>query len=188
MQMFPTGARKGRIDGTQVRSLVVRALPGTRVVLAASDKDAWQLASWRCIRMLDGSSLRSDTKNGLPGVRIPDLELLDHHGAKRTDPELQSSYPAADSLEAGQGWTFGRPGNLANRIAMVRVDREGVDAVPVLGAPELVAQGILESLQRYHPDAVPTALEEACRQLERVLEGPDLAQRIALLREGFEPR
>lgn len=186
MQMFPTGARKGRIDGTDLRSLVIRALPGTRVVLAASDKDSWQLASWRCIRMLEGSSLRSDTKNGLPGIRVPDIEMFDHHGAKRTDPELQSSYPAVDSLEAGEGWTFGRPGNLANRVAMIRVDREGVGAAPVLGAPELVAQGILASLRHSHPDALPAALEAACKQLARVLEGPDASLRIEHLRAEFE--
>ena len=186
MQLFPTGARGGRIDGAHLRSLLIRALPGTRIVLAASDKDAWQLATWRCIRVMEAHSLRSDTKNGLPGVRIPDLELLDHHGAKRTDPELQSGYPLAETLDAGQGWTFGRPGTLANRITMIRVDREGVDEELVPGAPELVAHGILDALRRSHPDAVPTALDAACKQLERVLEGPDAPQRIEALRSSFE--
>ena len=72
MQLYPTGARRGRID-EEVRSMVIRAFPGTRIVLCASNRDAWELAAWRCIRILEGSSLASEQRNGLRGVRVPDL-------------------------------------------------------------------------------------------------------------------
>lgn len=183
MQFFPTGARKGTIDGTQVRSAVIRALPGTRVVFAASDKDTWELVTWRAVRMLDGHSLKSQQRHGLPGVRLPDLELLDRHGAKKTDPDFESTYPSAETLLEGTGWTFGRPGKLANRVKMIRIHREG-DTGLVETNEEVVAAAILESL-RDQPAALSTALEAATRKLEAVLEGGDVADRIQNLRDRF---
>jgi hypothetical protein len=184
VQLFPQGAQKGTIDGSEMSSMVLRGVLGTRVILCASTSENWDLAAWRCVRMLEKHSLRSEQKHGLPGIRVPDLELLDTHGAKRTDPDFQSSYPAADSLAEGTGWTFGKVGKLSNRVAMILVDREDVDGV-VLSPPERVAVAILEHLVATQPAAVPDALQAACEQLQKELSGPDIAERIERLQKRF---
>lgn len=157
MQMFPTGARKGSIDG-DVRSVVIRAFPGTQVVLCASDREAWELAAWRCVRLLEGSSLPSQQRNGLPGVRVPDLAYYDRYDAKKTDPEVQQGFETVDRLEQGTSWTFGH-GDVSRRIAMIRVHYHDVERA--LSPEEAVADAILEALRRDHPEAVDTALEAA---------------------------
>lgn len=157
MQMFPTGARRGRIDG-EVRSVVIRAFPGTRVVLCASDKDAWELAAWRCIRVLEASSLPSRERNGLPGVRVPDLAVLDAFDAKKTDSEVRQGFPQVDRLADGTGWTFGH-GDVSRRVAMIRVEREDLEAEAP--AEERAILAVLEVLRRDHPEAVEAAVEAA---------------------------
>ena len=157
MQLYPTGARRGRID-EEVRSMVIRAFPGTRIVLCASNRDAWELAAWRCIRILEGSSLASEQRNGLRGVRVPDLGVYDAFDAKRTDPDVQQGFPHAERLEDGQGWTFGH-GDVSKRVAMIRVEREDRLVQPTTDEAALVA--VLEALRREHPEAVETALEAA---------------------------
>ncbi|MCB9675549.1 MAG: hypothetical protein H6737_10560 [Alphaproteobacteria bacterium] len=183
VQLFPTGARKGTLLGNELSSLVIRALPGTRVILAASDNDAWENAAWRCIRMVPGNFMRSEQRNGLPGVRIPDLDMMDAYTAKKTATDFEASYPYVDRLADGEGWTFGRGGGLKNRVAMVIVDREDVSGrVPTPG--EVVASAILGVLRERWPDAVPDALDAAEEALRHVVHEADVDERIADLREG----
>lgn len=184
VQLFPQGARKGTIDGEALSSLVIRATLGTRVILCASQTDAWELAAWRCIRVLEGSSLRSEDKHGLPGVRVPDLAWYDRHNAKRTDPEVQSSFPAVETLAEGEGWTFGRLGRLSNRVSMILVDREDRSGV-VLTPVERVAVAILDSIATTAPDALADAVDAATAQLDKELTVADAAERIERLRARF---
>jgi hypothetical protein len=186
VQLFPQGARKGTIDGSAVRSLVIRAVYGTRVVLCASKTDAWELAAWRCIRVLEGSSLRSAEKHGLAGVRVPDLAWHDGHGAKRTDPEVQATFPAVETLADGTGWTFGRPGRLAGRVAMIRVEREDATG-RVLTPAERVAMAILDTVAVDAPEQLPRLLDTALQQVERELDGPDVAERLEALAGRYRP-
>lgn len=183
-QLFPQGARKGTIDGSALRSLVIRAVPGTRIVLCASQSDAWELAAWRCIRVLEGSSLRSEQKHGLPGVRIPDIDWCDRYSAKRTDPEVQATCPAADTLADGEGWTFAHPGQLGGRVAMIRVEREDVSG-RVLTPAERVAIAMLDTVAEQAPDHLPTVLQSALTQLEKELSGADVAERLEQLAERY---
>ncbi len=167
-QFFPTGAQRGTIDGSQVSSMVIRALHGTRIVLAASDGSDWQSAAWRCIRMLPGHTMGSAQKTGLPGVRIPDLDLLDEPDAKRTDTGLEASYAYVERVKDGTGWTFGRGGGLKNRIQMVRIEREDATG-PAASSEEAVARAMIRALREHHPDAVDAAAEAALD----VLANPD---------------
>ncbi|MEZ4322144.1 MAG: hypothetical protein R3F61_32025 [Myxococcota bacterium] len=185
VRFFPSGAQRGGWDGREVSSLVIRALPGTRVILAASDGDHWQQAAWRCIRVVSGHSLPSEKATGLPGVRVPDIDMMDAYDAKKTETDFQASYPYVDAVEQGSGWTFGRGGGLKNRIAMVLIEREDdVGRVPTAG--ETVARAILDTLHRTHPDALPGALEAAALALSHVLDGADADERIHDLRAAYE--
>ena len=174
VQLFPTGARRGDLDGTQCSSVGIRALHGTRVILAASDKDTWELAAWRCIRVLPGTTLLPENPNGLPGLRVPDLDALDPFNSKRAESDLVSTYPNVAKLEDGEGWTFGRNGTLKNRIRFVWVEREDeVARIPT--APEKVARAILSVLQKDYPDAVGPALNAAVDALTQVMKDPQEA-------------
>ena len=169
-QFFPQGARRGRMDGTKLRSLLIRAVPGTRVLLKASKTEAWEQASWRCVRVLARTSVPSGQKNGLPGVRIPDLDRLDEFGARKTDRDFEQSIIQVESLAHGTGWTFGR-GLIANRVAVIRIEREDtvVESARV-STPSALRQtietlepwpeardAVLEMLRRDHPEALREA-------------------------------
>jgi len=182
VQLFPSGARRGSVDGGAVHSMVIRAFAGTRVILAASDSDDWEKAAWRCIRVLEGTAMRSKMRYGMPGVRLPDIDMLDEVDAKKTATDFQSSYTYVDSLADGEGWTFGRAGGLKNRIAMISIERED-DVGRVLTPGEVVARAMLSELREHHPEAVAGALDAAAGSLTSLLEGADAAQRVEALRE-----
>ncbi len=175
-QLFPGGARRGDLDGG-IRSLVVRAVPHTRVILAASSGEDWTLAAWRCIRVLPGSSVPSRRRNGLPGVRVPNLDTLDPYDAKRTDPQVEMGYPRVESPELGQGWTFGGGGSVAGRVRLIVVEREGAEG-RVEHPVERVARAILD---RIPAEARGPALDAAVAQLRRELAGDDVEERIRAL-------
>lgn len=129
-QVFPR-SRKGKILSEDVRSMVIRAPHGVRLILCANATDDWEQWPWRCVRMLPGSTMPSPRGEvGLPGVVIPDLDLLDPFHAKRTNPDLQSSYPLVDRLVDGTGWTFGRAGlpSLKAHVRMIRIEPDGAAA------------------------------------------------------------
>lgn len=184
VQLFPQGARKGELDGSELRSLVIRAVPGTRIYLCASRTEAWELAAWRCVRVLTESSLASQEKNGLPGVRIPDLDQHDPWGAKRTDPDMQVTCPAVESPEQGEGWTFAHPGTLGGRVAMIRIEREDSTG-RVLSPSERVAMAMLDTLLERAPEQVPAVLDTALQHLERELAGADLHERLEALSRRY---
>lgn len=185
VQLFPTGSRKGQFKDTSIRSLVVRAPIGTRVVLAASSSDSWSIASWRCIRMLEGQVVPSEQRNGLPGVRIPQLDVLDPFDAKRTDREVESGVPKVDELADGVGWTFGHGGSIGGRVAMILVEREEADGL-VRTPAERVAAAMLQRLEATHAGAVAVALDAALEQLAVELTGPDTERRLARFREEWD--
>lgn len=120
-QLFPSGHRKGTIEGDRLRSIVIGAPFGIRITLCASeDERRWQDSAWRCIRLVEGTTYF--TSDGTPAVRVPDLEWLDGFDQKKSS-QLQS-YPHADLLAEGKDWTFGRGGVLQNRVRMIRVEHE----------------------------------------------------------------
>ena len=158
VRIFPQGNRQGDVRGEDIGSMVIRAPHGVRVVLITEPGPGWRDHPWRCIRVLEGASLPA-RKPGLPGVRIPDLDLLDEHGAKKTDPDLESTYPRAASIEDGQGWTFGRIGRIKNRVQRIRVERDGSASGAVLAEPDALARAVVERLGPDSVDEVAAALE-----------------------------
>ena len=123
VQLFP-GGRQGSIQAADLSSVVIRAQLGTRVTLMTETGPRWWAHPWRCIRFIPGHVVPSGRRTGLPGVRIPDLDRLDPVNAKRTDRELESSYPIVATPNDGTGWTFGAIGHpeLKGNIQAIRVE------------------------------------------------------------------
>lgn len=119
VQIFPSG-RQGQLPD-ELSSLIVVGPLGTRVVLITSQVGDYHQAPWRCIDLIKGQSFKS--KDGRPAVRVPDLDLLDKADAHRSDGEFEQSYDIAATLEAGKGWTFGRPGGIKEKVVLVRIER-----------------------------------------------------------------
>jgi hypothetical protein len=103
----------------ELRSLVFVAQIGTTLVLKTSDGEDWEDHPWRAIRLLKGKCFT--TAQGATAVRVPDLDWLDKADARRTDPDTQECFPHADSLATGEGWTFGRAGELKGKIVKISV-------------------------------------------------------------------
>lgn len=168
VRIFPGGNRQGNVPTGDLSSVLIRAPYGTRVIFITNAGPSWQEHPWRCVRLIEGSSLRASGV-GLPGVRLPDLDRLDHHGAKTTDRELEVSYPMADTLDAGEGWTFGRIGELKKKVVLIRVekDRAPIDAdVPL---PEAVAQGVFTRLIARDPGRRSDWQNDVSAALQRAL-------------------
>lgn len=119
VQVFPSG-RQGDLPD-ELSSLIVVGPMGTRIVLVTSRVGDYHQAPWRCIDLVKGNAFK--TKDGRPGVRVPDLDLLDKADAQRSDPEFEQTFDFAADLESGRGWTFGRPGAIKERVLLVRVER-----------------------------------------------------------------
>jgi hypothetical protein len=123
VQVFPSGSRKGGLRTGELKSIVVLAPIGVRVILCASaDRHKWQEAAWRCVRQLPG--YRFTNAEGNTGVRIPDFDWMDPPDQKKRNEDTQVSYPFAARLEDGVGWTFGRGGGLGDRVNAILIERE----------------------------------------------------------------
>jgi hypothetical protein len=123
-RIFAAGGRQGQqLEGDLLSSFWVVAPYGTRVVFcAASEGDPdWLVKPWRAVIIQKGSVFK--TQDGLPGVRVPDIDYHDKFSAQRTDPDFQESFPFAKTLEEGKTWTFGNSNMLSNRISCIRVDK-----------------------------------------------------------------
>lgn len=148
LRVFPSGSQQGGIDVADLRSLVIRAPHGTRVVLLTEAGAEWEEHPWRCVRVLREHSVPSRQRTGLPGVRLPDLDLLDEPAAKRTRDGLQSSYPLVERFADGEGWTFGRSGSrsLKAHVVAIRLERDEGGARPMHPA-ERVARALLAAAE-----------------------------------------
>jgi len=122
VEIHAVGGRQGDLGTEDIRSLVLLAPIGTRIVLCTSeDPERWIESAWRCAKVTKDSAFR--TKEGRTAVRIPDLDWYDEPDARRTDPDLQASFEEAVDL-SHPGWTFGRLGNgLKGRIKQIRIDK-----------------------------------------------------------------
>ncbi len=169
VRVFPGGGRQGDVASEHLQSLVIRAPAGTRVVLVGEPGPYWQRGPWRCLRVLESVAMAPSRPGALPGLRVPDLDLLDAVDAKRTGTQLQASYPFVDTFEAGSGWTFGRGGGLKGAVRLVRVERDRIDADQGLTAVERALRTVLESVHRQHPAVLDDVLKGACDALRTEL-------------------
>jgi hypothetical protein len=122
-QIYASGFRRGTLEGLRLKSIVIGAPYGTRITLCATtDEVNWEDAPWRTIRILEGQTYH--TGEGVPAVRVPDIDWLDGFDQRRTNTKHQQSYPLAKKLVDGTAWTFGTGASLHNRVRMIRVERE----------------------------------------------------------------
>ncbi len=118
------GRQGGEIAPEDLKSLVVLGAVGTRVVMKTVTTDDWEKHPWRAVIVTAKHHYR--TKEGETGVRVPDLDWFDKPDARRTDPDMQESFPMAATLAEGMasgGWTFGLPGTLKQRIKAIVIDK-----------------------------------------------------------------
>lgn len=121
IRIFPSG-KQGDVDHT-FQSMRVGATKGLRVYLCTStDDEHWQQFPWRCVRVVSGVGLKTETRRTL--LNIHDLDQGQSPGDKSLK-HGQDGFPEVDSPEDGEGWTFGKgAGKLKNRIRMIRVVKE----------------------------------------------------------------
>ncbi len=107
VRIFVGGRKQGKeVDGTRVKSCGIIAPIGTRLVLCASDLDeGWEDEPWRAVVLTAGFTFKM--KDGRDAVQLPDLDLMDEPGSKRSDPDFTAGFPQAATLEEGVGWTYG---------------------------------------------------------------------------------
>jgi hypothetical protein len=123
VEFHAMGGRQGDLQPEDMKSVAIVGPMGLRVVFKTSDDpEEWQRHSWRCVRLLAGHTFT--TKEGRPGVRIPDLDLLNAPDARRTDPDFEELFEEAAGLEGAKGWTFGHAGRvpLKANIRAIQVD------------------------------------------------------------------
>ncbi len=164
IRIFPGANVRGNVATADLKSMVIRASCGIRLVLISEPGPDWQSHPWRCVRVLEHRSVPSAHKNGLPGVRIPDLDLLDEPDAKRTETDRHVSYSNVASFEDGTEWTFGRVGELKGKVAMIRVERDRVADTSAQSEAESFARALVtrvadrdrEDARRLLPDLLAT--------------------------------
>lgn len=124
-QIYASGFRRGTLEGDRLKSIVIGAPYGTRIILCTTtDEERWEDAPWRAIRIIEGQTYH--TGEGVPAVRVPDLDWLDGFDQKRTGQDGQQSYATVQRVSEGRGWTFGSGTGLHNKIKMIRVEKESM--------------------------------------------------------------
>jgi len=166
VRVFPGGNHTGDVAAGQLRSMVLRAPYGIRIILISDPGPRWEASPWRCIRMLEDHSLRSEG-HGMPGVRIPNIDLLDKHGAKRTDDFMETSYPIADRLIDGASWTFGRPGGL--QVKLIRIERDRVASEVALPPVDALARQLYARVVARDPAQAAALRADLSATLHEVL-------------------
>ncbi len=123
VSIHPAGGRQGSsLKDFAFRSLIVVGPIGTRLTLRTSVlEQGWEDRPWRVINIQKGHAWK--TKTGKPAVRVPDIDWYDGPNAQRTDPDFQQGFPMAKTVEAGEGWTFGKPGSIGGNVSAIAVDR-----------------------------------------------------------------
>ena len=174
MRIFPTGSQQGKIATEELSSMIIRAPYGTRLLLITNPGPDWQEYPWRCVRMLDGEAV-VPKQGTLPGVRLPDLDLLTAYDAKKINPDYQVSYEFVDSLEEGSGWTFGKGGEgpIKGRVKLIRLEREDLAITASTASQKALvalAKGIVTNAGDLPPEALQQAVAAALEQ-ELISEG-----------------
>lgn len=143
-QIYASGFRRGTLEGDRLKSIVIGAPYGTRITLCATtDEVNWEDAPWRTIRLVEGQTYH--TGEGVPAVRVPDIDWLDAFDSRRSNTSNQQSYPLAKRIVDGTTWTFGSGASLHNRVRMIRVDKDDrpivydPNAAPTEGASDPAA-------------------------------------------------
>ncbi|MFH1463955.1 MAG: hypothetical protein ABIO70_06195 [Pseudomonadota bacterium] len=167
VRVFPAGNIQGSLEPADMNAVVIRAFHGTRVILATRPEGDFEEGPWRCVRVLPGHSLAAEKDVGLPGVRIPDLDRLDAHSARRTATDLEQSYPLVRRFEEGEGWTFGTVGfpELKGHVRRIIIEKDDAPRARPLTEGERVARAVLARAREVAPEAVDALLAAAGEEL-----------------------
>ncbi len=184
LRVFPGGNKQGTdVQPEDLRSMVIRAPIGTRLVLCRSSGPDWEDLAWRCVRLIEGQVVPPERPGGMPGLRLPDLDLLDAPDAKHTARELQSTYDHAERLVDGRGWTFGRRGELKGKVTTIRIERDAPAEARPEGAVPRFADALLRRLDAEDP-ALARAVAPHVEALLAEAPGPQAAERAAAIVRG----
>jgi hypothetical protein len=167
LRVFPTGSRKGQLDSDELRSMVIRAHHGTRVILSTRSSGPIEDAPWRCVRVTEGFSIPSEEARGMPGVRLPHLDRIDKPSALRTNQQLASSYPLVEHFDEGEGWTFGTTGipALEGHVRRIIIEKDDGPRVRKVGEAERMARLLLSRVRELAPAALAELTELAASDL-----------------------
>lgn len=166
LRIFPAGNKQGSdIAPEDLRSMVIRAPLGTRVVLCRGSGPEWEELPWRCIELVRGKVVPPARATGMPGVRIPDLDLMDAPNAKHVSRDLQASYPRAETLQEGEGWSFGRPGQLKGKVTAIRILKAGGTERGPSAQEQLLAR-LLDRVNDRDPAAARALVDDLVTVLE----------------------
>jgi len=149
LRVFPTGSIKGKIAVEDLKSMIIRAPYGMRIILCTVTVDNWEDFPYRCITMRKGESIPSAEPNGLPGIRIADVDYQDEPDCKRLSETLLQSYSIAESFADGAGWSFGKVGSqkLKSSIKMIIFERVAEGEDPAVSEAENMARVLLQKAQ-----------------------------------------
>ncbi|MEC7983920.1 MAG: hypothetical protein VX278_02075, partial [Myxococcota bacterium] len=168
VRIFPGRSIRGTFRSNELRSLVIRASFGTQVVLATRPGSDWEDGSWRCINLIQGFHVPSAKARGFPGVRIPDLDLLNAPDAKRIQSDFQSSFPMVSSVAAGEGWTYGHidTDKLKGNITRIIIRKVGLQSTLKLSPLQQQARSILQVAHEQKVDCFSLLVEAAERTMD----------------------
>ena len=120
VEIWPS-SRQGDFRADQMRSVELHAQHRIRFVFMTQPGPDWEKHPWRAVVMTPGHT--EDGHLNRPCLRIPHFEVESPFDAWRFDPDFMASYPKAETLADGEGWTFGRVGPLEGHIRGIRIDR-----------------------------------------------------------------
>ncbi len=167
IRIFPTGNIQGGVDSGDVSSMVIRAHHGTRLILCTRPSGDFEQGPWRCVRIMEGHTIPSEIKQGMPGARLPDLDLLDEPKSLRTNHALQSSYPLVESFDEGSSWTFGTTGipPIKGHVRRIIIEKDEGPRQRKLSEGERVARAMLECAREVAPEHVDDLAGAAAAEL-----------------------
>lgn len=124
IRVMPDQRNQGDLDGAEFKSLMLVGPIGTRMTLATSGAPNWQDYPWRSIVITEGNCFIA--RNGKHAVKVLDLDFLDDINASRAS-DNQAPFPAVETREEGKTWTYGRRGELKNKVRVIMVDKVDLD-------------------------------------------------------------
>jgi hypothetical protein len=124
VEIYPSGFRRGTFETDKLKSVVMLAPEGVRVIFATHER-GWTHGPWRCVRFVAGQGLLAE--KGMWLARVPDLDWLDGPQDRKSNLEPQRGFPLVKELGEGTGWTFGHlpfGEQLGGRVQVIQVERE----------------------------------------------------------------
>ena len=125
VRIFAYGGLQGSgLNGSDLASAAIIAPLGTRVIFStSSDGSDYDNHAWRCVDLVEGHTYK--TNEGRTAVRIPDLDVMNDHDARRVDPDFVVGFPRVDTPSDSGSWTVGghTRSSLRGRVRHIRIEK-----------------------------------------------------------------